>query len=96
MGQKLSHTSNQEPQEQAWQKEGRGKIERKTKEKKTDKDLVTQLKEAAELINTVQSINQEVSENTVTIRKLGSDKQETMKREELIKNMLASNKLPLN
>ena len=34
-------------------------------EKKTDKDLVTQLKEAAELINTVQSINQEVSENTV-------------------------------
>ena len=34
-------------------------------EKKKDKDLVTQLKEAAELINTVQSINQEVSENTV-------------------------------
>ena len=38
----------------------------------------------------------EVAENTVTVRKLGSDKQETMKREELIKNMLASNKLPLN
>ena len=38
----------------------------------------------------------EVSENTVTIRKLGSDKQEIMKREDLIKNMLASNKLPLN
>jgi threonyl-tRNA synthetase len=38
----------------------------------------------------------EVAENTVTIRKLGSDKQETMKKEDLIKNMLASNKLPLN
>ena len=38
----------------------------------------------------------EVEENTVTIRKLGSDKQETIKREDLIKNMLASNKLPLN
>ena len=30
-----------------------------------DKDLVTQLKEAAELINTVQNINKDVSENTV-------------------------------
>ena len=38
----------------------------------------------------------EVKENTVTVRKLGSDKQEIMKRENLIKNMLASNKLPLN
>ena len=38
----------------------------------------------------------EVAENTVTVRKLGSDKQETMKREDFIKNMLASNKLPLN
>ena len=38
----------------------------------------------------------EVAENTVTVRKLGSDKQETIKREDLIKNMLASNKLPLN
>ncbi len=38
----------------------------------------------------------EVTENTVTVRKLGSDKQEVMKREDLIKNMLASNKLPLN
>ena len=38
----------------------------------------------------------EVSDNTVTVRKLGSDKQEIMKREDLIKNMLASNKLPLN
>jgi threonyl-tRNA synthetase len=38
----------------------------------------------------------EVAENTVTIRKLGSDKQEVMRREDLIKNMLASNKLPLN
>ena len=38
----------------------------------------------------------EVAEDTVTVRKLGSDKQEIMKREDLIKNMLASNKLPLN
>ena len=38
----------------------------------------------------------EVAENTVTVRKLGSDKQEVMRREDLIKNMLASNKLPLN
>jgi len=38
----------------------------------------------------------EVAENTVTVRKLGSDKQEIMKRKDLIKNMLASNKLPLN
>ncbi len=38
----------------------------------------------------------EVKENTVTVRKLGSDKQEIVKREDLIKNMLASNKLPLN
>ena len=38
----------------------------------------------------------EVAENTVTVRKLGSEKQETMKREDLIKNMLSSNKLPLN
>ena len=38
----------------------------------------------------------EVANNTVTIRKLGSDKQETIKREDSIKNMLASNKLPLN
>ena len=38
----------------------------------------------------------EVLDNTVTIRKLGSDKQETIKREDLIKNMLKANKLPLN
>ena len=38
----------------------------------------------------------EVSNNTVTVRKLGSEKQEIMKREDLIKNMLSSNKLPLN
>jgi threonyl-tRNA synthetase len=38
----------------------------------------------------------EVAENTVTVRKLGSDKQEIMNREDLIKNMIASNKLPLN
>ena len=38
----------------------------------------------------------EVAENTVTVRKLGSDNQETIKRKDFIKNMLASNKLPLN
>ena len=38
----------------------------------------------------------EVTENTVTVRKLGSNKQETMKREDFIKSMLDSNKLPLN
>jgi threonyl-tRNA synthetase len=38
----------------------------------------------------------EVADNTVTIRKLGSDKQEIMKREDLIKNMIDLNKLPLN
>jgi threonyl-tRNA synthetase len=37
----------------------------------------------------------EVADNTVTVRKLGSDKQEIMKKEDLIKNMIASNKLPL-
>jgi len=38
----------------------------------------------------------EVSENTVTLRRLGSEKQETFKREELIKNIFTANKLPLN
>ena len=38
----------------------------------------------------------EVADKTVTLRKLGSDKQETIKREELIKNMIDLNKLPLN
>ncbi len=38
----------------------------------------------------------EVANNTVTVRKLGSEKQETIKREDLIKNMLIANKLPLN
>ncbi len=38
----------------------------------------------------------EVLENTVTVRKLGSDKQETIKKEKLIKIMLDLNKLPLN
>ena len=38
----------------------------------------------------------EVAENTVTVRKLGSDKQQNMKREDLIKNMLEMNKMPLN
>ena len=38
----------------------------------------------------------EVKENTVTVRKLGSDKQETINRKDFIKNMIADNKLPLN
>ena len=38
----------------------------------------------------------EVADNTVTVRKLGSDKQQVIKREDLIKNMLDLNKLPLN
>ena len=38
----------------------------------------------------------EVANNTVTVRRLGSDKQDIMKREELIKSMLDLNKLPLN
>ncbi len=38
----------------------------------------------------------EVSDNSVTIRRLGSEKQETMKREKLIKNMLQENKFPSN
>ena len=38
----------------------------------------------------------EVADNTVTVRKLGSEKQETIKREKFIKNMLQANKLPLN
>ena len=38
----------------------------------------------------------EVTDSTVTVRKLGSDKQEVMKRNDLIKTMLDLNKLPLN
>jgi len=38
----------------------------------------------------------ESSDKTVTIRKLGSDKQETISRDQLIKNMNILNKLPLN
>ena len=38
----------------------------------------------------------EVADNTVTVRRLGSEKQETIKREDLIKNMLVANILPLN
>ena len=38
----------------------------------------------------------EIANNTVTVRRLGSEKQETIKREDLIKNMLKANKLPLN
>jgi threonyl-tRNA synthetase len=38
----------------------------------------------------------EVADNTVTVRKLGSDKQEVINRKDFIKNMLVSNMLPLN
>jgi len=38
----------------------------------------------------------EVTDDTVTVRRLGSEKQETFKREDLIKNMLTANKLPMN
>ncbi len=38
----------------------------------------------------------EVEENTVTVRKLGSDKQETIKRDDLINKMIDLNKMPLN
>ena len=38
----------------------------------------------------------EVAEKTVTVRRLGSEKQETFKREDLIKSIIAANKLPLN
>ena len=38
----------------------------------------------------------EVANNSVTIRRLGSEKQEILKREELIKIMIEQNKLPLN
>jgi len=38
----------------------------------------------------------EVAEKTVTVRRLGSEKQETLKREDLIKSILTANKLPLN
>ena len=38
----------------------------------------------------------EVADKTVTIRKLGSEKQEIMSREKLITQMLQENKLPLN
>ena len=38
----------------------------------------------------------EVSNQTVTVRTLGSDKQEVFKREEIIQKILLANKLPLN
>ncbi len=38
----------------------------------------------------------EVVDGTVTVRKLGSEKQDILKREDFIKNMLHLNKLPLN
>ena len=38
----------------------------------------------------------EVAEGTVSVRTLGSEKQETFKREDLIKKILVLNKLPLN
>ncbi len=38
----------------------------------------------------------EETNNTITIRKLGSEKQETIKIRDLTKNMISLNKLPLN
>ena len=38
----------------------------------------------------------EVAEKTITVRRLGSKNQEVYKRDELIKNILMANKLPLN
>ncbi len=38
----------------------------------------------------------EVTEKTVSVRKLGTDKQEVIDREKFIKNMTELNKLPLN
>jgi len=40
--------------------------------------------------------NKEVADKTVTVRTLGSDKQEIFKREEIIKKIILANKLPLN
>ena len=37
----------------------------------------------------------ETDDNTVTIRRLGSEKQETISRSKLIKNIIDANKLPL-
>ena len=39
---------------------------------------------------------EEVAANTATVRRLGSEKQEKMKREDLIKNMIQENKMPSN
>jgi hypothetical protein len=41
-------------------------------------------------------VTKEVSGNTVPVRRLGSDKHETFKREDIIKDILQANKLPLN
>ena len=38
----------------------------------------------------------EENEKTVTVRSLGSDKQETFKRDDLIKHIIQSNKMPIN
>ena len=38
----------------------------------------------------------EASENTVSVRTLGSEKQETFKRDEIIKHIVKSNKMPAN
>ena len=40
--------------------------------------------------------NKESKNKTVTVRKLGSSEQKTLKRDKLIKEILLSNKLPLN
>ena len=41
-------------------------------------------------------VKKEEKENTVTLRSLGSDKQQTFKREDLIKKIITHNKMPTN
>ena len=49
------------------------------------------------IVNVIKKSGKKEEKNkTITIRKLGSEKQETLKASKLIKNMLSLNKLPLN
>ena len=47
-------------------------------------------------LDTGLQVAKELKRNAYKVKISGSDKQEVMKRDDLIKNMLASNKLPLN
>ena len=44
----------------------------------------------------MESGKKEQENQTVTVRTLGSDKQETINRDELIKKIIKSNKMPAN